>query len=207
MDRSVLARLSVYLVTDRAQTRGRPLLAVVEQALRGGVRAVQLRERAIESRELLILARELRALTRRYDALLLINDRIDIALACDADGVHLPTHSFRVADARVLIGATRLIGVSTHRVDEVTAAAEAGADFVVFGPVYETPSKQAYGAPLGLTALRTATHAGIPVLAIGGITAAARAAEARASGAAGVAVIRALLGADDPAAAAVDLNA
>lgn len=204
MDRSILARLSVYLVTDRTQTGGRPLPGVIEQALLGGVRAVQLRERGIESQELLVLARELRALTRRYDALLLVNDRIDIALACEADGVHLPSHSFRIPDARALMGASRLIGVSTHHVDEVRAAADAGADFVVFGPVYATPSKQAYGAPLGLTALQTAARVAIPVLGIGGITS-ARVADVRAHGAAGVAVVRALLGADDPSEAAVEL--
>jgi thiamine-phosphate pyrophosphorylase len=204
MDQSLRARLRLYLVTDQAQTRGRSLIAVVEDALRGGVRAVQLRERDLDTRALTVLARQLRALTRAYDALLLINDRIDIALACEADGVHLPAHSFAVADARTVCGPTRLIGVSTHQEYEVSAAAHAGADFVAFGPVYETPSKQRYGAPVGLDALTSATRCGIPVLAIGGITT-ERVAEVRACGAAGVAVIRAILAAEDPQAAATAL--
>lgn len=205
MDRATLSRLRVYLVTDRAQTGGRPLVDVVAQALRGGVRAVQLRERGLETQPLLSLAHELRGLTRRHDALLLINDRIDVALACDADGVHLPSHSFQVADARLLVGPARLLGVSTHHPDEVRAAAMAGADFAVFGPLFDTPSKRPYGPPAGLAALSSATRAGIPVLAIGGITA-DRCAALRPCGAAGVAVIRAILSADEPTRAADELR-
>jgi thiamine-phosphate pyrophosphorylase len=117
----------VHLVTDRAQTNGRPLLDVVTAALRGGVGAVQLRERDLETRALLELAVALRQATRAAGAALLINDRIDVALACDADGVHLPGQSFTVADARALLGPRRLIGVSTHHPDEVASAAAAGA--------------------------------------------------------------------------------
>ena len=162
---------------------------------------MQLRERDLSTRDLLALATRLRALTSRHGALLLVNDRIDVALACGADGVHLPAGSFAARDARALLGPRRLIGVSTHHPDEVAAAAESGADFVVFGPVHDTPSKRPYGPPLGLAALRRAAAASIPVYAIGGIDA-ARAAEARRSGAAGVAVVRAILAAADPAAAA-----
>ncbi|MFN8644964.1 MAG: thiamine phosphate synthase [Candidatus Binatia bacterium] len=108
-----VAGWGVYLVTDRAQTNGRPLLEVVTAALRGGVGAVQLRERGLTTRELLALATALRAATRAVGAALLINDRVDVALACDADGVHLPGHSFAVAEARALLGPRRLIGVST----------------------------------------------------------------------------------------------
>jgi thiamine-phosphate pyrophosphorylase len=193
---------SLYLVTDRTQTRGRPLLDVVEAALGAGVRAVQLRERTATGRELVELARALRTATRRCGAALLINDRIDVALACDADGVHLPARSFTIADARALLGPTRLIGVSTHAVDEVVAAARAGADFAVFGPVFATPSKHAFGPPLGLGALAAASKAtALPVLAIGGIEA-ERVAAVKRHGAVGVAVIRAVLAADDPARAA-----
>lgn len=194
----------VYLVTDRAQTAGRPLLDVVAAALRGGVGAVQLRERDLPARELLALATALRALTRAAGAALLINDRIDIALACDADGVHLPGQSFTVAEARALLGPGRLIGVSTHASAELAAAA--GADFAVFGPLHDTPSKRAYGPPLGLDALRAARAATArPLFAIGGIDP-PRAAAARQAGADGVAVIRAILAADDPAAAAAALR-
>jgi len=192
----------VYLVTDRAQSNGRPLLDVVTAALRGGVGAVQLRERGLGTRALLELAIALRQATRAAGAALLINDRIDVALACDADGVHLPGHSFAVADARALLGPRRLIGVSTHHPDEVAAAAAAGADFAVFGPIFATPSKATYGAPQGLDALARARRAAaLPLFAIGGVDA-DTAAAVRDAGADGVAVIRAVLAAPDPAAAA-----
>lgn len=195
----------VYLVTDRAQTAGRPLPDVIAAALRGGVGAVQLRERDLQTRELLALAGEVRALTRAAGAALLISDRIDVALACDADGVHLPGHSFSVAEARALLGPERLIGVSTHSPAELAAAA--GADFAVFGPLHDTPSKRAFGPPLGIDALRAARAATpLPLFAIGGIDA-LRAVDARRAGADGVAVIRAVLAAADPAAAAAALRA
>jgi thiamine-phosphate pyrophosphorylase len=198
---------TVYLITDRRETRGRPLLATVEAALRGGVRAVQLREKSLGTRELQDLALALRALTARFEARLLINDRIDVALTCEADGVHLPADSFSVEDARRLLGEDRLIGVSTHRADEVSAAGRAGADFAVFGPVFATPSKEAYGGPLGLEALgAAAAKAAMPVLAVGGIDE-SRVAAVRSRGAAGVAVIRAILAAEDPERAAASLVA
>jgi thiamine-phosphate pyrophosphorylase len=202
VNESMIQFLRLYLVTDRRQTRGRPLVEVVEHALQGGVRAVQLREPDMEARPLLELARQLCAVTARHGALLLVNDRIDVALACGASGVHLPSHSFLIEDARNLLGPDRLVGVSTHHAHEVAAAKAAGADFAVFGPVFETPSKQAYGPPAGLEALASATRiSDLPVLAIGGITA-DRVSDVIARGAAGVAVIRAVLEAQEPAAAA-----
>jgi thiamine-phosphate pyrophosphorylase len=192
----------VYLVTDRHQTRGRPLVDCVEAALRGGVRAVQLREKDLTTRELVELGGRLREVTARQEAALLINDRVDVVLACGADGVHLPASSFDVCDARTLVGAERLVGLSTHAPEQVVAAERAGADFVVFGPVFDTPSKRPYGPPLGLAALALAASAvAIPVFAIGGITA-ERVHDVRAAGAAGAAVIRAILAAEDPEAAA-----
>lgn len=188
----------VYLVTDRTDTAGRDLLDVIGRALAGGVGAVQLRERDLAGRDLLELARRLRDLTARHGAALLVNDRVDVALACGADGVHLPGHSFRIGDARALLGPERLIGVSAHTCADVVAAGDSGADFAVFGPVYDTPSKRAYGSPVGLAALReAASRVSLPVLAIGGITS-ERVREVRQHGAAGVAAIRALLQASDP---------
>jgi thiamine-phosphate pyrophosphorylase len=190
------------LVTDRHQTRGRPLVQVVEAALQGGVDLVQLREKDLPTRELAALATALRSITRRHGARLLINDRIDVAIAVEADGVHLPASSFSVEDARQLLGPGRTIGVSTHSPAEAAAAARAGADFVVFGPVFETPSKQTYGPPAGLERLSAAVEASeIPVLAIGGVTA-DRIPDVVSCGAAGVAVVRAVLEAEDPADAA-----
>lgn len=197
----------VYLVTDGTQTNGRPLTDVVDAALRGGIRAVQLRERNLTTRQLLALAEALRTRTDRYAAALLINDRIDVALACAADGVHLPADSFAIGAARALLGAQRVIGVSTHAPGEVAAAAAAGADFAVFGPIYDTPSKRPYGKPLGVRALDAARAAAtLPLFAIGGVDA-RRGAEVLAHGADGIAVIRAVLGAHDPARAARELIA
>ena len=190
----------VYFVTDRNQTAGRPLVDVVHAALDGGIRGVQLREKDLDGRALYALAERLRLLTRRYDARLLVNDRIDVALAVEADGVHLGHDSFPVETARSLLGQARLIGASTHSEAEIAAAQ--AADFIVFGPVYATPSKAAYGAPQGLNKLqRAVVRSTAPVLAIGGITE-ARVPEIIETGAQGVALISAIGAAPDPAQAA-----
>ena len=196
----------LYLITDRRSLpAGRDLLATIRSALRGGVRAVQLREKDLSSAELYPLARELRQLTREFSARLLINDRVDLALAVDADGVHLGHHSLPIAVARKLLGDQRLIGVSTHHPDEVKAAATAGADFVTFGPVYATPSKLPYGSPLGLPPLAVVcADATLPVFALGGVTM-ARLSELRAVGCTHVALIGAILQAIDPETATEEL--
>jgi len=184
----------LVLVTDRRATAGRDLIAVVEAALDAGLPAVQLREKDLPGRPLFVLAERLRAATARTGALLLVNDRVDVAIACGADGVHLGGGAMPADVARRLVGRERLIGVSTH------APGEAGsdADFAFFGPVWDTPSKS--GAQ-GTARLADAVRASVaPVLAIGGVTS-ARVGEARRAGAAGVAVIRAILAAADPAAA------
>lgn len=190
----------LYFVTDRTQTANRSLTDVVHAALDGGVRAVQLREKDLEGRELYALAEQLRALTLRYQAHLLVNDRLDVALAVEADGVHLGQHSFAVKNARRLLGAGKLIGVSTHSRQEITAAQ--GADFIVFGPVYYTPSKADYGEPQGLDRLRAAVvHSTVPVFAIGGIKT-GRVPEILETGAHGIAMISAISAAPDPTQAA-----
>jgi len=143
----------------------------------------------------------------QHGARLLINDRVDVALAAGADGVHLPATSFACGDARRLIGDERLIGVSTHSVAEVAAAAQSGADFVVLGPIYATPSKVSLGQPLGTAVLAAATRrAAVPVLAIGGIDA-VNAAAVMQCGATGIAVVRALCASPDPRRAAINLRA
>ena len=193
----------LYFVTDRRQTAGRPLYDVVHAALDGGVRAVQLREKDLEGGELYRLTGRLRDLTARYAARLLINDRLDVALATGADGVHLGQTCLPVSTARQLLGPDKLIGVSTHSPDEITAAQ--GADFVVFGPVYFTPSKAGYGQPQGVARLRQAVrHSPAPVFAIGGIQA-DRIAAVRSTGAHGVALISALSAAAEPRRAAREL--
>jgi len=194
-------------VTDRAQLPADALVSTIEAALAGGVDAVQLREKDLDTRALLRLAQKLRPLTQRHGAALLVNDRIDVALAVGADGVHLPTDSFDPRDARALLGPHALIGVSTHSCADAVSAAQRGADYVVFGPIYDTPSKQRYGAALGLEALGAVTTAvQIPVLAIGGIDE-SRVAAILQQGAAGVAVISALLRAADPGTTAATLRA
>jgi thiamine-phosphate pyrophosphorylase len=197
----------LYVVTDRQLTGGRPLRLVVEAALRGGARAFQLREKDLSPRELYPLALEMRQLTRAYGARLLINDRVDVALAVDADGVHLTTTSLPASIARRVLGPGRLLGVSTHTLAEAQAAAEEGADFLVFGPVFFTPSKAPYGEPVGLDALRAVRVAvRSPILAIGGIKK-ANLDQVLAAGADGIAVISAIISADDPMAASQDLLA
>lgn len=195
----------LYFVTDRKQTNGRPLVDVVHAALDGGVRAVQLREKDLEGGALYHLASELRILTSRYQAKLLINDRIDVALAIDADGVHLGQTSFPATVARQLLGPGKLIGVSTHSQEEIAAAARA--DFILFGPVYFTPTKAAYGTPQGLERLHQAvTQSVVPIIAIGGIKV-GQISEVLATGAHGIGVITAISTAPNPAHAVRELLA
>lgn len=196
---------SLYLITDRSQTGGRPLVTSVRDALRAGVRAVQLREKDLPTRPLLDLAHELRGLTRKYGARLLINDRIDIAMAVEADGVQLRADSLPVSVARRLLGPASVIGLSAHTVEEILMGQAQGADFAVLGPVYETPSKRIYGPPIGLDPLEEAgRRARIPIFAIGGVTA-EKVGELRRAGAFGVAVISSVLSADVVEAAAGEL--
>lgn len=195
----------LYLVTDRERTGGRPLVPLLRTALNAGLRAIQLRERDLDARALVTVAEELSACVRDAGARLLINDRVDVALALQSDGIHLRSDSLPVAVTRRLVGEDRLIGVSTHHVEDVIRAEGEGADFVVLGPVYDTPSKRGYGAPLGLGPLeRAAARCRIPIFAIGGITT-TRVREVRRAGAFGVAVVAAILEADDVAGATRDL--
>ncbi len=197
----------VLLVTDGKQTRGRSLVAVVDQALRAGVRAVQLREKDLNARDLCLTAEQLLPAVRAAGAVLLINDRIDVALAVGADGVHLSRKSLPPGEARRLLGPGRLVGISCHSIPEVREAVAAGVDYVVFGPIFHTPSKAPFGPPLGLEPLREARAVcSLPLVAIGGIRA-EQAPAVVAAGADGVAVISAVLAAVDPAAAARDLLA
>jgi thiamine-phosphate pyrophosphorylase len=170
--------------------------------LRGGIRAIQLREKDLSSRDLLCHATDLIPLTRSAGAVLLINDRIDVALAVGADGVHLRTDSLPTRVVRRVLGPRKLIGVSAHSLADVRRAAEEGADFVTFGPVFATPSKARYGLPLGLDALAEACRRSpIPVYALGGMKG-DRIASALAAGAWGVAMISAIMSKRDVCSAA-----
>jgi len=192
-------------ITDRGRLRGRPIEEVVSQAIDGGVNAVQLREKELPGGELYDLAITLRAVTRGR-ALLLVNDRLDVALACGADGVHLPERSVPLRKARALAGEACLVGRSVHSVEAAVEAERDGADYLIAGNVYETASKP--GAPAaGIELVRAVAEAvRVPVLAIGGITA-RRVPEVITAGANGIAVIAAILDAPDPAAAARALRA
>lgn len=185
-------------MTDRRATAGRPLAVVVRRALEAGLPAVQLREKDLSGRALTALAAELRRLTAAHGALLFVNDRIDVAIAVGADGVHLGGGAIPVADARRLLPSRALVGVSVHAPEELAGCT---ADFALFGPVFDTPAKRRFGPPQGLDRLRAAVAASpVPLLAVGGITP-DTAPGARAAGAAGIAVIRAILAAADPGAA------
>jgi thiamine-phosphate pyrophosphorylase len=186
---------ALYLVTDRHATRGRDLVAVVAEAAEAGAPAVQVREKDLARGELLGLCRRLRDVTRAAGARLFVNGDVEIAREVGADGVHRP-HSMIILpeDAEGL-----QVAGSTHSLIEAHQAQDDGLDFIVFGPVYDTPSKRHYGPAQGLEALRQVVDAvSIPVLAIGGITP-ERVGEVRAAGAAGVAVISAVLTAESPA--------
>ncbi len=197
----------IYLITDRRVVKGGNLIAACEAALSAappGSVALQLREKDLPARELYELALRLREICTRAGAPLIVNDRVDVAIAAGADGVHLPFDSFGVSMARKLLGPDRLIGVSSHSPPDVAGAAREGADFAVFGPIFDPLSKKAARSAWGASGLKAACGAGaIPVFALGGITP-ERARELLASAdpaarPAGVASIGAIFGADSPA--------
>ena len=187
----------LLVVTDRHQAKGRPLVPLLQRVLTAGIPAIQLRERDLSVRDLLALAHEVQALTPEHKPQLLINDRIDVALALEGVGVHLRSNSLPLPVTRKMLGPQRLLGMSVHSVEEGLLAETQGADYIVLGPIYETPSKQTFGPPLGIHTLEKAcTLVRIPIIGIGGVTA-ARAREMRGAGAFGAAVITAIFGADD----------
>jgi thiamine-phosphate pyrophosphorylase len=194
-----LDQLSLTLVTDRSQTRGRELTAVVAECLAAGLPAVQAREKDLGAGELAALCHRLRALTRDHGARLIVNDRVDVALAVGADGVQRTHASLPVDHIRSIAGRRLAIGASVHSLEDAVDAEVRGADWITFGPVYDTPSKRRWGAPQGLARLgKVAAAVHVPVIAIGGITP-ERVAAVRHAGAAGVAAIAALLDTESPA--------
>ena len=191
---------SLCLVTDRSQV-ARPLEEAIETCLGAGLKAVQLREKDMAVRDLLTLAGKLRESTRRHRARLFVNDRADVALAVGADGVQRAGTSLPVWALRSISPGGFMIGASVHSVAEARAAEPEGVDFLLFGPVYDTASKRQYGPAQGLAALeRVASAVRLPVFAVGGITP-ERVSEVMRAGASGVAVIGAILAAEQPDAA------
>lgn len=188
----------LYLITDsRLFTDYDSLFNRIEEALKAGVQAVQLREKDLGTRELLDMAHKMRELTGRYSAKLFINDRADIAIAVDADGVHLGQQSMPALAVRRIANDNFFIGVSTHNINEAKKAEEDGADFITLGPIYETPSKLKYGKPIGVDIIKKVkAEVSVPVFAIGGIKE-NKVKEIIDSGADGVALISGILGAKD----------
>jgi thiamine-phosphate diphosphorylase len=161
---------SLYAILDPEQTQSRSPDMVVHQLLEGGVKMIQLRAKAMSSRDFLELARIARELTTPFDCKLIVNDRVDIALASAADGVHLGQEDLPLQIGRNLLG-DKIIGISTHTVDQAKEAEENGADYIGFGPIFGTNTKDTgYGAR-GLEMLAQLREVvALPIVAIGGIT-------------------------------------
>ncbi len=199
------ARLRLVVITDPDHASPRSVQQVVQAALEGGCRCIQLRDKSASGSELLEVASTLRALTRRFGALLIVNDRFDVALAAEADGVHVGPNDLPVAAIRARVPSSFLIGASCDRVEDAVVLTAAGADYLGCGTVYPTRTKPDAGAAIGVERLADIARAvPQPVVAIGGITPANVGALA-ASGASGIAVVGAVMGATDPMASVVDL--
>ena len=174
----------VYVIVDNSMAPERSHEELARAALDAGARVLQLRAKTLPRREVVEVGRRLREMTRREGALFILNDLVDVALLLDADGVHLGQGDFPLSVARRIVGYRLLIGISTHDQEQAQTAARGGADYVGFGPVFETGSKDTGHAATGLEALRSvADVVRIPVVAIGGLTAArfAEVLEARAT--------------------------
>ncbi len=192
---SVDWRLCVIVDADAAG--GRRLLSLVEEVSRAGATMVQLRAKNLETHDFLEIALKAARLLRPQHIPFIINDRIDIAVASQADGVHLGQEDLALPYARKIVGREFLVGISVNTVEEALDAEKGGADYIGVGPVFLSPSKKDLKPVLGLSGLQAIREkVRIPVLAIGGINA-ANAGEVMASGADGVAVISAVLGARD----------
>jgi thiamine-phosphate diphosphorylase len=186
----------LYAILDPEQTKSRAAETVLHELLQGGIKLLQLRAKAIIPVEFLRLAYATRSLTRSYGCRLIVNDRVDIALACEADGVHLGQEDLPLRAARKLVG-DRIIGISTHDVGQAKEAEERGADYIGFGPMFGTTTKATGYDARGLEMLHQVREAvRIPIVAIGGITE-ANIAEVWQAGADSAAIISDLLGADD----------
>ena len=197
---------SLYLVTDRSLSRGRATAEIVRAAVAGGVTCVQLREKSCGTREFIEEARALVAVLRDTGVPLIVNDRVDVALAAGANGVHLGQRDMALADARRLGPPGWIIGISAESVEDAIRAEREGADYIGVSPVFATPTKTDTAPPLGLEGLRAIRAAvKIPLVAIGGIQM-ANARDVIRAGADGLAVVSAIASADSPQAAAAALR-
>jgi len=199
--------LDLYVITDEALSGGLPHIVIAERAVAGGATVIQLRDKSNSPRDLIRAAHEIRAITQRAGALFIVNDRLDVALACGADGVHLGQDDIPCGTARQIAPPGFIIGVSAGTVEEAADAERAGADYVAASPVFPTGSKADAGPGQGLSlvsAMRARVR--IPVVGIGGIGP-GNAAAVIAAGADGIAVISAVVSQPDIAAAAQNLRA
>jgi thiamine-phosphate pyrophosphorylase len=196
----------LYLVTDRDCCAGRPLEEVVAQAVQGGAACVQLREKTLATRPFLDLARALKALLTPARVPLLINDRVDIALAAGADGVHVGQEDMPCAELRRLLGPGAVIGLSVESWEDVERAQELDVDYLGISPVFATPTKTDTKVPWGMAGIRRIrAFSRHPLVAIGGLHA-GNAAEAVRAGADGIAVVSAICASPDPLEAARELD-
>ena len=197
--------MRLYLVTDRGLSMGRDMVDIVREAVAGGVTMVQLREKDCSMRDFVALGRELVALLRPLGVPLIINDRVDVALACDADGVHIGQSDMPFDIARRLLGPDRIIGLSVESMDDIVAANALDVDYVGVSPVFATSTKTDTARPFGLDGLREAVRLSVhPTVAIGGMNA-RTAADVMACGTDGIAVVSAIVSAESPREAAREL--
>ena len=203
MDRK---QLKLYLVTDRELSRGRELEWIVAEAVKGGATMVQLREKDVTTREFIELARRLKPILKEAGVPLIINDRVDVALAVDADGVHIGQSDMPYGIARRLLGPDKIIGLSVENMDEVHEANSLDVDYIGVSPVYATATKTDTAPPFGLDGLREAVRISRhPAVAIGGMNA-NTAPDVLKTGVDGIAVVSAICSAPDPKAAAAVLS-
>jgi len=197
----------LYVITDERVSRGRSHLQIAEEAIRGGADAIQLRDKEASGGRLFSVALGLRRLTREAKIPFIVNDRLDVAMAVDADGVHVGQEDLPASVARRILVPGKILGVSAETVEEALAAQKDGADYLGVGPVFEARGTKAdAGAPLGLELVaRIRKGCSLPIVAIGGINA-ENARSVREAGADAVAVISAIVSADDIAQAAKNLK-
>lgn len=197
---------SLYLVTDRGLSRGRLTGDIASAAIAGGVTCVQLREKHCPTRTFIAEARRLKEVLTAHNIPLIINDRIDVAMAVAAQGVHLGKRDMPIADARRLVGLSMVIGISVESYEEAVQAEQEGADYIGISPVFATATKSDLGAPLGLEGVRRIRDSvAIPLVGIGGIDA-ENAAKVVAAGVDGIAVVSAIVSAPCPETAARELK-
>ncbi len=167
---TVMRKFHLYAITGEEFHLGRDLIEVMEEAILGGVDIIQLRDKTSSKREILAKAKALRELTRKHDVLFIVNDHIDVALAVDADGIHVGQDDLPLADARRIVGSDKIIGISTHHIEEARAAEAGGADYIGVGPIFPTKSKVDVVDPVTTAYIQqVAAEINIPFVAIGGI--------------------------------------